>query len=87
MTFRDAACRCATWFAHPLAIVMLPLACFIWFVVGLGTDSLTLALSILAISTTQLVLVAQASTEQRMEAMVRELVRAVPEADEAVVDG
>lgn len=52
-------CQSAALFAHPWAIVIFPFLCVAWELAGWGELALTLALSILAISTTQLVLSAQ----------------------------
>ena len=53
-------CRFSEWVsdlaAHPFAQVGLILFCVLWFALGLGTDLLTAALSILAITLSQMVL-------------------------------
>ena len=50
-------------FAHPAMQIGVVLFCVIWFVLGLKTDLLTAALSILAITLTQMVLNSQKERE------------------------
>lgn len=84
--FESFACACASWFATPVAIILVPAACVAWLWTGFAVDTLTLALSILAISMTQLVLVGQGRGEALMQAKLNELVHAVPEADNSIAD-
>lgn len=55
--------RCASLSAHPFAQAGLLLLCFLWLAWGHEVDTLTLALSILAITLTQMVLNMQMSRE------------------------
>lgn len=82
MKFRDLACRVSAWFAHPLAIIAVPAFCTLWLIAGWGIDPLTLALSIAAISMTQLVLVGQERAAKKQDAKIDELIHAVPDADD-----
>lgn len=82
--FELLACRLSSWFATSVAIVGMPVACGLWLFMGWSVDALTLALSVLAMTLMQLVLVAQARGERNVKAMLRELVHAVPDADESV---
>lgn len=84
--FTRASCQAASEFAKPYAIVGIPVLCVIWVSAGFDMVSLTLALSILAITTTQLVLVAQRRFEDAMKAWLRELIRAVPDADDRLAE-
>ena len=82
MKFRDLACRVSAAFASPIAVIGFPVACTMWLSIGLGVDRLTLALSILAITTTQLVLVGQERAAAKQDAKINELIHAVPDADD-----
>ena len=82
--FNVLACRTASWFASPTALLMIPAACVVWILLGASVDVLTLVLSVLAISMTQLVLVSQATGEKAMQHKLDELVVAVPDADSSV---
>lgn len=84
MKFQRIACASADWFASPFAIVLIPVLCGLWFVARLSVDLLTNILSILAISTTQLVLLAQKRGETAMQRKLDELVHAVPDAHDEV---
>lgn len=81
-------CRVSAWVsnvaAHPYAQLGLVVVCIAWFALGLGTDMLTAALSILAITLTQMVLNRQNEREAdahrrdvAMHAKVDELIIAV----------
>src|ERR671921_949208 len=70
-------------FAHPYMQIGVILICVVWFAVGLGADLLTAALSILAITLTQMVLNGQYDREAEahrrdvaMHAKLDELVHA-----------
>lgn len=76
--------KVAAGFATPLAIVAVVIACVIWLAFGLSVDTLTLALSILSITMTQLILLAQDRDTKAIHAKIDELVRASPEADDAL---
>ena len=67
-------------FASPVGVVSIPVVCSIWLAAGLSTNGLTLALSILAISMTQLVLLAQQQEAIRTKAQTAEIIKALPEA-------
>lgn len=84
--FERLACRTATWFSTPTSLIGIPVACAAWLLAGLSVDLLTNWLSIFAITITQLVLVAQDADTRSTKEMIRELVRATPEADDAVAD-
>lgn len=84
--FTRAACQAASEFAKPYAIVGVPVLCVAWLVAGLDVDVLTLILSIVAITMTQLVLVSQGKTEELMKAQMAELIRAIPGADDALAE-
>ena len=60
-------CRAADWFATPFAILAIPFACAAWLRVW-DEASLTLALSILAITMTQLVLFSQKANDRASKA-------------------
>ena len=65
--FEIIGCRVSTWvsdlFASPFTQVAVILFCLSWFISGLPTDLLTAALSILAITLTQMVLNRQIDRE------------------------
>lgn len=77
------ACRAAELFAHPVAIVLLPVLCSVWLLVGGSMDGLTLGLSITALSLTQLVLLAQAKDTRAMQSKLDGLI-AGTDADDAL---
>ena len=83
-TFNRIACRVSDWFATPTALVLVPTVCTAWVMWGGSIDALTLVLSVLAISMTQLVLVGQRTGERAMQHKLDELVIAVPDADSNV---
>lgn len=68
-------CRISAWvsdvFAHPVIQLGFILLCVVWFVSGLSTDLLTAALSIMAITLTQMVLNRQ--NEREAEAHRRDI--------------
>ena len=77
----------ARLFAHPLMHIVVILFCSSWFLIGLPTDLLTAALSILAITLTQMVLNGQYDREQEahrrdvaMHAKLDELIHATKQA-------
>lgn len=82
----------ARWFAHPLMHIMVILFCGAWFLVGLPTDLLTAALSILAITLAQMVLNGQFDREAdahrrdvAMHAKLDELIKATKRARNEMV--
>ena len=91
MTLNQLGCRISEWAsnlaAQPLAQVGLLIFCIAWFALKLPTDLLTAALSILAITLTQMVLNRQNARERdahqrdvAMHAKLDELVRATERA-------
>lgn len=88
MTLYNAACslarRIASLFAHPWAIILFPVLCLVWFFAGGGELGLTLFLSILAISVTQLVLLSQDRDTKAIHAKLDALIQGVPGADDNV---
>lgn len=82
--FTRWACKASDWFATPVTLIGIPVLCATWLVSGLSVDTLTLALSILAITMTQLVLVGQNQSERAVQRKLDELVHAVPDADDTV---
>jgi low affinity Fe/Cu permease len=82
--FEQYACKVSSWFASPLIVAAFPLACILWLWLGFSVDDITLLLSVLAISMTQLVLVGQARESRAVKAEVDEILRAIPEADDSV---
>ncbi|HEY5459169.1 MAG TPA: low affinity iron permease family protein [Sphingomicrobium sp.] len=85
-------CDASAWFsdlsAHPYAQIGVLVICIAWFALGLGTDLLTAALSILAISLSQMVLNRQNEREAEahrrdvaMHAKLDELIIAVRRAN------
>lgn len=71
----DLGCDVSAWVsdlaAHPYAQLGLVILCVAWFALGLGTTLLTAALSILAITLTQMVLNRQ--NERELEAHRRDV--------------
>jgi low affinity Fe/Cu permease len=88
VTLHALACRLAghvaAGFAHPLSILLFPALCGVWLLAGGRVDGLTLVLSVLAISTTQLVLLAQARDTAALHQKVDGLLHGVPDADDAL---
>ena len=91
LTLNQLGCRVSEWAsdlaAQPLAQVGLLIFCIAWFALKLPTDLLTAALSILAITLTQMVLNRQNARERdahqrdvAMHAKLDELVRATERA-------
>lgn len=84
----DRLSEAIAWtFAHPLMHIAVILFCCAWFLVGLPTDLLTAALSILAITLTQMVLNGQYDREAEarrrdvaMHAKLDELIHATKRA-------
>lgn len=66
MTFEALACRVAAWFASPAALIGVIVVSGAWVALGFPMVALTLALSVLAISISQLVLVSQQRTERKL---------------------
>jgi low affinity Fe/Cu permease len=78
--FYDFGCRLSTIGAnlagHPLAIVLVAVFCGVWFIVGGETsvNTLTLILSVAAITLTQMVLNQQRRTEAALHIKIDELI-------------
>lgn len=70
--------------AHPVAIVGVPLGCWVAHHF-LSESALTLALSIIAISATQLILFAARRGERALHCKVDELIRAIEAADDDLI--
>lgn len=68
----------ANWSSHPAAIILLPLVCILYLYLGGVESRLTLILSILAISLTQMVLKAQNLETETNKLQMAELVKAIP---------
>jgi low affinity Fe/Cu permease len=71
--------RVATGAGHPLAIALVALACGVWFIVAGpgGENTLTLILSVAAITLTQMVLNQQRRSERALHLKIDELILAV----------
>jgi low affinity Fe/Cu permease len=85
------ACRAAGWsaaaFAHPLAIVGLLFASFAYWhahSAEIGNPAV-FALSVFALTTTQLVLLAQDRDTKALHKKIDELIRALPEARDDLI--
>jgi low affinity Fe/Cu permease len=74
------------WISHPLAIILFPIVCVAYMMLGGAEGRLTLILSILAISLTQMVLNAQNVDSEATKLQIAELVRVSPEARDTVID-
>lgn len=77
--------KVADGFSHPLAIALFPMVCLAYLVVGGIVDDLTLILSILAISLTQMVLRAQNVDAEQSKLQMAELVKSSPDARDVVI--
>ncbi|RYY24145.1 MAG: hypothetical protein EOP62_17780 [Sphingomonadales bacterium] len=85
-------CRFSDWGAniagHPLALILVILFCFAWFLLPLGesaTAVLTLVLSVLAITLTQMVLNQQKRHEIALHMKIDELIHAMRGARDEVM--
>lgn len=78
--------RGADLFGHPAAILLIAIFCAIWFVAAGagGENALTLILSVLSITLTQMVLNGQRRSEQALHLKIDELVYAIEGARNAV---
>lgn len=88
----ELSCRAARAFATPVVILGVPIICGLWLLVGwvignfeVAMVALTLILSVLAITMSSLVLVAQDRSEQAIQEKLNELLRAIPAANEGLV--
>lgn len=82
-TLYNFGCKISAWGAnlagHPFAILTVAVVCAAWFIIG-GTaaeNTLTLALSVLAITLTQMVLNQQRLSERALHMKIDELVFAM----------
>ncbi|UAK25686.1 low affinity iron permease family protein [Sphingomonas nostoxanthinifaciens] len=82
-TLYNFGCRVSAWGAdlagHPFSILTVAVVCAAWFIIG-GTsaeNTLTLALSVLAITLTQMVLNQQRLSERALHMKIDELVFAM----------
>lgn len=79
----ELGCRISDWGAtlagHPASIFFVAIFCLIWFVVGgdKSENTLTLILSVLAITLTQMVLNQQRRSEKALHLKIDELVFAI----------
>ena len=78
--------RGADLFGHPAAIILVAIFCGLWFYLGgsASENALTLALSVLSITLTQMVLNGQRRSEQAMHLKMDELVYALEGARNSV---
>lgn len=67
-------------------IVSIWAFCLAWLGIGLSVDTLTLALSILALTFTQLVLMEQNEVTERQERKIDAIVMGSPDVDSSVCD-
>lgn len=76
-------CRLSAWGSalagHPMSILVVAVACAAWFIIGgpSAENTLTLILSVLAITLTQMVLNQQRLSERALHMKIDELVYAV----------
>lgn len=77
------ACRLLIWLATPVSIIAFLIACLAWWAIG-GLLQLTTALSIFAITTTQLVLLAQAKDTAALHKKIDGLIQGT-NADDALM--
>lgn len=78
------AVSAANWFGTSYAIIGVPVVCATWFAVGLSVDVLTGILSILAITISSLVLVAQNRDSCALHLKLDELLHGVDKADDHI---
>ena len=91
-TLYDLGCRVSDWGAdvagHPLALIGVILFCCAWFLLPLGesaTAVLTLMLSVMAITLTQMVLNQQKRHEAALHLKIDELIHAIRGARDEVM--
>lgn len=75
-------CRCAAWFATVPAILGLWAFCGLWYTAGLHMEPLITVLSILALTSCQLVLMAQDVDTKAIQVKLDELIHAIDAADD-----
>ena len=82
-TLYNFGCKVSAWGAnlagHPFAILTVAVGCAAWFIIGgtAGENTLTLVLSVLAITLTQMVLNQQRLSERALHMKIDELVFAM----------
>lgn len=75
----------SNWFSHPIAITVFPIGCAVYLLAGGHMESLTLILSVLAISLTQMVLNAQSVDMEQTKLQIAELIKVTPKANNIVI--
>jgi low affinity Fe/Cu permease len=78
--------KIADYFANPYSILLLPVVCVGFILLGGAESRLTLVLSILAITLTQMVLIAQNVDQEATKLQIAELVRSSPQARNIVIE-
>lgn len=86
MSAARLARRAADWFAHPLAIAVVP-AASLGGLVTFGANATTFVLSVVALSLSQLILSASADETRRMIALIEAQVRANPDIPNEILSG
>jgi len=74
------------WFMSPWAIILFLLVCGILKYLGYGDGPLTYWLSVFAITTSQMILYAGARDTVALQKKDDELIRAIPEANDALIE-
>lgn len=74
------AIKLSNWIASPLGQAGVPILCFLWLRFGFAEATLTLVLSILALSFSQFVMAGQRRFEEAVNSKLDELLFAFPEA-------
>lgn len=78
------ACLIATWFATPWAIVLVAVVAILAKIVGISDGPLTYFLSVLAISMSQFIMIAQDRDTRAMQAKLDGLVKVSDASNELV---
>lgn len=73
MTFTD---RIANGFGHPLAAVLFPVVCLVAVLTHVNTNVQTYILSVLSITTTQMVLITSSKRDKALHAKIDEIILA-----------
>lgn len=76
MDLTGLSCRVAAHVSRPSLQLTFLLVCAVWLAIGYGVDTLTLALSVLAITLTQMVLASQRRDTAAVHAKLDELIGA-----------
>lgn len=77
--------KVSNWFAHPIAVLLFPAVCVGYQEFGGSQLTLTLILSIMSISLTQMVLRAQEVDAMATKLQIAEIVKALPKANNEVI--